>query len=236
MMLRESPKFKEAFIPIPGLIVISPTGYGTRRNSVNGLRSLVGTWSVLAGTAASNDLRTEARTCRPATSSRIRSFIVTPLWRGLGAGSSISGCRQSRPLALTFLGYSQHDVAANDGNRNIALSVRAGKDDHHATKKRHHSARGATTIMSTRSISETVSSFHRSLFLSLRRNSNCQRLSGGFLSDAGSEASRASDVQYSCRSPHSLQFTVTLSCGSCAKLSSSVRTPDEISRPVFGHV
>ena len=33
--LRESPKFKEAFIPIPGLIVISPTGYGTRRNSVN---------------------------------------------------------------------------------------------------------------------------------------------------------------------------------------------------------
>ena len=30
--LRESPDFTETFIPVPGLIVISPTSFGTRRN------------------------------------------------------------------------------------------------------------------------------------------------------------------------------------------------------------
>ena len=30
--LRESPKWKETFIPSPGCIVISPTGYGHRKN------------------------------------------------------------------------------------------------------------------------------------------------------------------------------------------------------------
>ena len=56
MMLRESPKFKEAFIPIPGLIVIADRLW----NSTEPCQLIAltgGHIGVAAGTAASNDLR-----------------------------------------------------------------------------------------------------------------------------------------------------------------------------------
>ena len=58
--LRESSGFKEAFIPIPGLIVISPTGYGTRRNPDNSFAIPHGHVGIvmLDGKIASNDSRT----------------------------------------------------------------------------------------------------------------------------------------------------------------------------------
>lgn len=57
--LRESPKWKEVHIPTPGCIVISPTGYGTRKNPDGTLAIPVGHVGIvmLNGRIASNDSR-----------------------------------------------------------------------------------------------------------------------------------------------------------------------------------
>ena len=58
--LRESQNFKEVFIPVSGLIVILPIGYGTRRNPDGTLASPNGHVGIvmLDGKIASNDSRT----------------------------------------------------------------------------------------------------------------------------------------------------------------------------------
>ena len=57
--LRESPKWKEVFIPIPGCVIISPTGFATRKNPDGTLVIPVGHVGVimLDGKIASNDSR-----------------------------------------------------------------------------------------------------------------------------------------------------------------------------------